>query len=305
MQSRLIALLIGLLGRLPLSLVQRFGRALGWLLYRIPNREQLNARVNLALCFPDWSAEARERLLRETLRENATTLLEIPLAWRRGWDFWHQRLSVEPEVGALLREARAEGRGVILAAPHLGNWEVGLHYLTQVAPTTAFYRPPREPALEAFMLAGRARAGSKLAPIDARGIRLLLKALGAGEQVAILPDQQPRLDGSSGVFAPFFGIPALTMTLVSRMAAKSGAPVVLVYAARQADGGFLFCGRRAGNRVAAADLVDAAAALNAEIEQCVRRFPAQYQWTYRRFRTQPEGAANPYRRGSPPQDSGG
>jgi KDO2-lipid IV(A) lauroyltransferase len=295
MRSLLISLLLRWLGWLPLPVSRALGRGVGTLLYRLPNREQATARVNLSLCFPELADAERERLLRQTLRENATTILEMPAAWRRGSDFWRARIDVQPGLTEAIRERLALGRGLIYAAPHLGNWEVGLHYLTSLGPTTAFYRPPRESAVEDFMLSGRRRAGAKLAAITSQGIRALYQALSAGEQIAVLPDQQPKRAGASGAFGAFFGVPALTMTLLARLARKSQAPVLFIYAARMPDGRFCMHGMPASAAVASADPEEAVTALNADIERCVRLFPAQYQWTYRRFLAQPQGGRHPYK----------
>ena len=295
MRTVLIASFLRLFSVLPLPVLRVVGRLSGWVLYRWDNRERRNAAVNLALCFPDLTAGQRDRLLRDTLRANATTLLEMPKAWRRGPDYWVPLIRVD---GALadLRARLAAGKGLVVAAPHLGNWEVGVHWLTSVAPTTVLYRPPREPSLERVMVQGRAKGGGKLVPTTREGIRALYQALKAGEMVAILPDQLPKQAGAAGVLAPFFGRPALTMTLVNRLARKTGASVVLLYVAREPDGRYRVHWFDADPRVADADPVEAAAALNRGVEACVRACPEQYQWTYRRFEGGPRGVPSPYAR---------
>lgn len=295
MRPLLLALFLRLFSALPLAFVRGVGRALGWVFYRLPNRELRNARVNLELCFPELDSGAREALLRETLQANAVTLCEMPKAWRRGPGYWVPRIRADG-AAAELRERMAGGRGLIVAAPHLGNWEVGVHWLTSVAPTTVLYRPPREASLERVMVHGRAQGGGKLVPTTRQGIRALHQALGVGEMVAILPDQMPKQAGAAGVFAPFFGRPALTMGLVNRLARKTAAHVVLLYVAREADGGYRVHWFDADPDIASADPVAAAAALNRGVEACVRQCPVQYQWTYRRFESSPDGSPSPYRR---------
>jgi len=295
--ARIVPLLIKLLALLPPRVLPRLARGMGWLLLRLPNRERRNAEVNLALAFPQLDPPARRRLLAATLRDNLLSLLEMPRAWNRGAEYWRARVeftALGQELMALLQR----GKGVIIAAPHLGNWEVGVHMLAMHGPITILYRPPRQTFLEQILLRGRSQGGGRLVPTTATGVRELRKALGRGEMIAILPDQQPKAGGRSGaVFAPFFGRPALTMTLVHRLARASGAPVLLAYAARCEDMlTFVGEGHELPAEVGGEDPQRAATVLNAAIEAAVRRHPSQYQWTYRRFETSPDGQPSPYKR---------
>lgn len=300
MQNRLIVFGIHFLARLPLGLVRGLGAMIGWLLARTDNRQRLYAEVNLAVCLPDWDGPRRQRMLSSCLRESAKTLLEMPKAWLQGPDYWLRRIDANGMAEAM-RDALAQGRGLIIAAPHLGNWEVGVHFLAGIGPIGVLYRPPRQAVLEQFMVAGRGANGATLVPTSTAGIRSLYKILGKGDMVAILPDQTPGQAGGQGQFAPFFGRPALTMTLVSRLARKTGAPVMFGYAARQEA-------NRSGNgrdyqmrwflaepAIADKDTAVALAALNRAVERCVRELPEQYQWAYRRFAVQPEGVLSPYK----------
>lgn len=295
MRRPVIRILLGLLARLPMPLAHALGGLVGRLFYRIPNRERRNARINLALCLPELVEAERESLLRRSLIENAKTLAEAPGIWR-GRPEYRDRTS-DPDGPATLGRLLARGKGVILAVPHLGSWESGIHRLAAMGPLTALYRPPREPALADWMLAGRSLSGARLVPIDASGIKALYQALAHGEVVAILPDQQPKAKGrGAGVFAPFFGVSALTMVLVGRLARKTGAPVVFGFSERlPAGAGFRIHWLEAPAGIDDPDPVRAAAALNLGVEQCVRRCPEQYQWSYKRFQARPEGEDELYR----------
>lgn len=295
MRTQLIVFLVRLLGRLPVPLLRAIGWLLGALAALLPNRERHVAEVNLQLCFPTLPAASRRRLLRRSLREAAVTLCEMPSVWARGIAPWRRHMTLPGEVADRVLPLLERGKGLIVAAPHLGNWELGLHYFDGLAPVTALYRPPRLRALEPILLRGRERDGARLAPTSARGIRMLYQALQRGEIVVILPDQQPPRAGTAGVFAPFFGQPALTMTLLSRLAARSGAPVVFGCAVRDRHGRYRPHLVLGDDDIAASDPVRAAAALNRGVQRCVEHYPEQYQWTYRRFRLQPGDAANPYR----------
>lgn len=183
MQTKLIYYFIRFLGLLPLWMIRGIGHAAGWLLYRIPNREQRTARVNLTLCFPELSEAERENRLKKVLRESATTLLEMPSVWFGDTDRWLQRLdmgTVKEEILALL----AQGRGLIIAMPHLGNFEIGVHFFGAIGHTTALYRPPRKQGLESVMLEGRSRPGkNRIVPTDMQGIKALYQALADNELI--------------------------------------------------------------------------------------------------------------------------
>jgi KDO2-lipid IV(A) lauroyltransferase len=278
---------------LPLRAAQALGGLAGWIAFRLPGRERGYAWTNITLCFRDMPSAQRRELVRRSLVESGKTLAEMPRIWSRP----------AAETCALVREqpgredldrALALGRGLIVAGPHLGNWEVAGLYVQTLGPTTILYRPPRQPGLEGAMRRGRSAGGANVVPIDASGIRALYRALGKGEVVGILPDQQPRSE-AAGVFAPFFGSPAFTMTLLGRLAHKTGAPVVFAFAVRLPRGeGFRLHWIAAPEGIGDPDPVVAATALNRGVEACVRVCPDQYQWGYRRFRMRPYGGPNPY-----------
>lgn len=296
MTGKIILNSLKLLSHLPLTLVQLLGIFVGWGFYLVPNQLQRNARINIALCFPKMSGFEQKQLLRKALIENAKTLLEMPGVWFGDPNEWLAR--VKPGDGINLpRESLDRDKGLIIAAPHLGMWEAGVHYLARISPVTVLYRPPREQALEEVIKSGRGRGGARLVPTDAQGVRMLYQALRKGEMVAILPDQEPKAGGrSAGVFAPFFGQPARTMVLLGRLARKTGAAVVYTYVERLSLGrGYRMHFLPASDAVSHADPAVAAAALNEGIENCVCRCPDQYQWTYKRFNAQPDGGRSPYK----------
>ncbi|GIX35002.1 MAG: lipid A biosynthesis lauroyl acyltransferase [Lysobacteraceae bacterium] len=286
------------LGGLPLPLLHRLAAGLAGWSRRVGSREARVARVNLAVCFPELDEDARERRLREVLWHTACTVLECARIWTRppvrslDW-------VVEVEGMEHLEAARAGGRGVIVAAPHLGNWELFGHFLAACGPLTIVYRRPQWAPAESILLQGRGGAGVEQLPAQPSSVRGMLRALAQGRLLGILPDQQPKL--GEGVFAPFLGRPALTMTLLSRLAARSGAAVVFGFARRlPASRGFAVHFLPAPDGIDADDPVLAAAALNAGIEACLARAPAQYQWTYKRFSRPPPGLTNPYLPPRPP-----
>lgn len=288
----LLRLLTTLLALIPLPLQHLLGAILGSLFALFPNRHRRITLRNLVLCFPEMSERERARLLVLSLRETAKTVLETATMWRAGRGRL-QALIREVEGEALLHDAIGQEKGVIIASPHLGSWELIGQYLQMQHPLTCMYKPAANAAVDSIMFAGRNHLGMQLAPTDTTGIRILLGALKRGELIGILPDQDPR-DGA-GVFAPFFGIATNTMTLLPKLAARSGAQVLVSYAERLSWGrGYRIHFLPVDAAVNGRDELSAATALNQAVENAIRQCPAQYAWSYKRFRSRPEGEASLY-----------
>lgn len=288
----LLRLLTGLLALVPLPIQHLLGAVLGSLFALFPNRHRRITLRNLELCFPELTERERARLLILSLRETARTVLETATMWRAERARL-ERMIREVQGEALLRTAIARGKGVIIASPHLGSWELIGQYLQMQHPLTCMYKPAASPAVNNIMIDGRCHLGMQLAPTDAAGVRILLGALKRGELVGILPDQDPR-DGA-GVFAPFFGIPTNTMTLLPKLAARSGATVLVGYAERLSWGrGYRIHFLPVEASVSGKDELAAATALNQGVETAIRQSPTQYAWNYKRFRSRPEGEASLY-----------
>ncbi|MEO6138298.1 MAG: lipid A biosynthesis lauroyl acyltransferase, partial [Luteimonas sp.] len=210
----------------------------------------------------------------------------------------------EVEGMELFDEAIASGRGVIIAAPHYGNWELLNQWLASRTPLSILYRAPESNVGEAFLQRVRKDPAHRVTQVRAEGpaVRQLFKRLRDGGVVGILPDQQPK--AGDGEFAAFFGVQALTMTLLPRLAARSDAIVLFAYCeridnlqdARRAPA-FRLRIEAAPADIHAPEPTRGVQALNSAIERIARRDPAQYQWTYKRYTLQPPGSArdNPYR----------
>ena len=288
LSARLLHALLWLLGRLPLDILQALGSGFGALARWMNLREARVARRSLELCFPKMDEAERKALWRRNLAETGKTLFETTRLWTRpasnNLSFIHAVHGREHFDVAL-----AAGRGVIIAAPHLGNWELLNQWLAAQSPLAILYRAPRQPALDALIRRFRAQPGVTQVRAEAAGVRTLLKLLKEGGMLGILPDQQPKR--GDGEFAPFFGIPALTMTLLPRLAERTGATVLCAYVERIAapGRGFEVHIEPAPAAVGDPDPNIATAALNTALEHCIRAEPAQYQWSYKRFTIRPEG----------------
>jgi Kdo2-lipid IVA lauroyltransferase/acyltransferase len=281
-----VAMLYGLLrlaGLLPLRALHALGAGLGWLLWRIDNPLRRKAKHTLALTNTEFGGQTRH-FLRAALIEAGKSFVEIARIWTgnpaRTLALVRGVVGVERFDAAL-----AGGRGVIIAAPHLGCWELLNYWLCSRTPIAIAYRPPRQADLEPLLI--RARGGLAAEQVRAEGqagVRTLFKRLIGGGVVGILPDQQPKQ--GEGEFAPFFGTPALTMVLLSRLAQRTGATVLFAFAERLPRGaGYQLHFLPAPDGIADPDLATAVAALNRGVENCVRLAPTQYQWHYRRYST--------------------
>ncbi|MCU7835151.1 MAG: lysophospholipid acyltransferase family protein [gamma proteobacterium symbiont of Taylorina sp.] len=290
MKSKTIIAILHLLSWLPLPLVHGLAFIIGLLLYWFPNSLRKVAAKNLQLCFPELSDNERKTLLRQSLIENCKTMLEMGTLWL--WSEQRIQLLNKGVAGLEIWQAATQkGHGIIFATPHLGAWEyAGLFDQT---PLTILYRPPKLTDFGAFMLKARTRTGNTMVPTTASGVKTLYKNLKKGGWAAILPDQDP---DSGGIFAPFFGIQSNTMNLINKLAQRTGAEVIFVYAERLSWGrgyvmNFHACDQK---EITDPNPVKAAAALNKGVEACVRNLPAQYQWTYKRFKKRPEGETKIY-----------
>lgn len=272
---------------LPLRMLHGIGGMLGTTLRLIPGKMQSVAARNIELCFPEYSLQQRQLLLSNSLKEMARTLLEMGTLWLR--DSRHVLQLIRHVDGAdLVERAIADGKGVILATPHLGAWEAAGLYCASRFDITCLYRPLHIVELESLVNKARSRAGGQYVPANANGVRTLYKTLETGGTVAMLPDQEPQ--AGTGVFAPFFGIPAFTMVFLSRLGAKSGAPIIFVWCERLPRGkGYALHFRATPPEASGQDITRSVEAINKTVENCIRECPAQYQWGYKRFRTRPKG----------------
>ncbi|VCU68033.1 Lipid A biosynthesis lauroyl acyltransferase [Pigmentiphaga humi] len=274
-----------LLARLPLGWLHGMGRMLGRVVYRSSAEYAERLRANAALA--GYRDEEFARRAAESAGEGA---LEIPRVWFKPDQALAQCRSDDWDV---VQQAHDEGKGILLLTPHLGCFEVAARYCAhRGGPITVLYRPPRKAWMAQLVEGGRRGPNLDTAPANLQGVRQLVRALRRGEAIGILPDQVP--GNGEGVWAPFFGKPAFSMVLPGRLAAQTGAAVVLVAAERLsgAQGWKIHFARLPGPVPETAE--DQATWVNAGMEAMIRRCPEQYLWGYNRYKA-PKGEPPPMR----------
>lgn len=274
---------LALCALLPLTLWRALAKFLTPVVARLPLRENKVAQRNIARCLPELDAKQASALHKASVMHLLMSLFELPRIWTRPWSTLARDIvSVEGEADfrAAIAAAKQNSCGLILVAPHLGAWELLNLYLAEHTALAVLYRAPRKAWVEALLNALRGRTRAVPVRAEPAVVRALLKRLQAGGVIGILPDQQPKR--GEGEFAPFFGIDAFTMSLLPKLATRTGA-IVLMAACVRVAGGF-----RIVFSAPQPSLVDAAS-LNANVERLARAHLAQYQWSYKRFSMRPAG----------------
>ena len=272
------------LARLPWRVQRALGAGVGWLALRLLHDRREAARTNIALCLPGLGDADRETLLRNNFRDVGIGLFEFARAW---WgDATPMRATARIENIELLQRLRAEGRGVLLVSGHFMTLEMCGRLLCDHVPLAGMYRRHRSPVMEWAVLRGRLRYASAM--FGNGDTRAAIRHLKRGGLLWYAPDQDMR--GKDTVFAPFFGIPAATITATHQFARITGCAVVPFFHRREGDRYVL----RIGEPLAPFPTEDAVAdstAVNTAIERMVRQAPSQYLWLHRRFKRQPDGAS--------------
>ncbi len=281
--------LIRALGALPLSTARSVGRFFGRVSWWRQDRNSKVTRENLQICFPSLEENERESLAKQSMLATGALAAETFVIWHRD-NPWRERhvLKIHGEQNML--DAVNADKGVILLAPHIGNWEFLGARLSKYGQVTCLYQPPKQPFLEQFVVKNRRQVGMTSAPANRKGVAQLLAALKEKGILGILPDQCP---DQGGEFSPFFGTPAYTMTLVHGLIKRTGCRVVAGVAQR-VEGGFELHFLQPPEEIYSEDEAQSLAAMNQAVENCIAICPEQYQWEYKRFKVEPGDVTTRY-----------
>jgi len=277
----MLVLLFRFLSMFPLPVLHALGAALGWLVYLASPSYRRRLRDNLARA-------GYGKQLRAAIAESGKAIVELPFVWCA--EQARVTRHVTMDNWELVQRQLDSGKGIVFLTPHLGCFELTAQQVSLRVELTVMYRPPRQSALKPLVEGARARQHMHLAPANLSGVRMLVKALRAGQPVGVLPDQVPQ--EGEGVWAPFFGRDAYTMTLPAKLAQLGKADILLVYAERLPRGrGYAirfvpFDGELSGSAA------DQAANINRAMEQLIALCPSQYFWSYNRYK-RPQGVDAP------------
>jgi KDO2-lipid IV(A) lauroyltransferase len=276
--------------RLPLGMQRTLGRAFGALMHLLMRERRRIAETNIALCFPELGADERVRLVRRCFRSIGLGAFEFIRAW---WGTLGDLLETSRFEGVEhVERARAEGRGVILLSGHFLTLELCGRLLCTRVPVAGMYRRHGDPVLEWAVKRGRLRYAAAM--FAREELRACVRHLKSGGIIWYAPDQDMR--GKDVVFAPFFGIPAATITATHQLARLSGAAVIGFFHRRRSDGrGYEIRITPPLEDFPSASAEADAARVNALIEAMVREAPDEYLWIHRRFKRRPGGEDSPYR----------
>jgi KDO2-lipid IV(A) lauroyltransferase len=275
--------LFRLLARLPLPVLHGMGRLVGRMVYAWPGRYRKRLRANAA-----QAGYPGARFAGDAAAQTGAMIFETPKVWLQNEACLARTHS---DDDAVVRDALAEGRGILYLTPHLGCFEITARYLIQHGPITVMYRPPRQDFLEPVMEQARNTSGLKAVPATMQGVREFVRALKRGEAVGMLPDQVP--GSGEGVWAPFFNKPAYTMTLAGRLARQTGVAVILTAGERLPAGqGWRIHYLRLPEPLPAEPQA-LATVINSAMETLIRRFPQQYLWSYNRYKIPKDAPPRP------------
>ena len=284
-------LLVGfghVMARLPTSVLIATGKLIGILGLTFGRSRRHIAEVNIGLCFPDASDTERAAIVRNSFIHTGVGIAEMALAW-----FNPQRLrgySIATHGVEHLLAAEAQGNGVLLLGGHFAVMDMISGELERLCRLDVIYRANKDPVWERAQVAGRAAYFDRV--IERSDVRTILKRLGSGSVVWYAADQD--YGPKHSVFAPFFGVPAATITATSRFASRTGAAVVGMSQFRDLKTRTWRIEFSPLAGFPTGDPVADATRTNQWLETQIRKAPAQYLWLHRRFKTTPQGGRRPY-----------
>lgn len=268
-----------LLALLPLGVLHALGASLGWAVFLLSPSYRRHVLGNMA------QASMPLTLLPSAIAGAGRMAAELPWVWLAGP---RRRLaSIRWKGLELIESSLALGRGVVYLTPHMGCFEIlptaHAHWIApRFGPITVLYRRPRSAAMDRIVKEVRSVPGVHAMPASTAGVRSLFRVLKHGGAVGLLPDQVP--EPGLGVWAPFFGRPAYTMTLAVRLARRAGAPVLLVFGERLTWGrGYLIHVRELA-LPRELDDDEAVGLMNRQLEELIQIDPAMYLWGYARYK---------------------
>ncbi len=289
MLVRIGVVILWLIHFLPLRVIAALGNGIGLLLYRLASERRQVGDINLKLCFPQMSEQARGQLLKDHFKMFARALVERSILW---WSS-AERISRLIRVEGVEHFDAVRGQPVILLTPHFVGMDAGGQWVAQHTDTVCMYANQKNAYMTELLLKKRARFRNQHLYSRQQGLRPIIKGMRQGMPFIYPPDQDQGV--KDGVFVPFFGVPAATMTSVSRIAQMTGAKVVPSITRVLPGGeGYVLTFYPAWENYPSGDEVLDARRMNEFIEQRILEMPEQYFWLHKRFKNRPAGAEKYY-----------
>ena len=267
---------------LPLWLLQNLALMIAFILNLFNSSIKRITSINIQLAYPDMSATAKRQLVSQSIRSQCLTYIEFIKCWGMPPSY---SLSLLKNIYGenILTEALANKKGVIVVVPHFGCWELLNAWLNLYTEPMIMYKPNKNKGINRYLLEAREKFNATLVPTDETGIRAIFKHLNQGGLTVILPDHLPKPSG--GIYSNFFGQNTLSITLVSKLAAKTQCNVIGLSCIRQPNlRHFDVHCQTLSDEILSKDLQSSVDTLNIAMQDTINQAPEQYIWSYKRFR---------------------
>lgn len=299
MEYAVVSIPFGFLAMLPRNTAVRLGTFLGGLGYRFLSRFRRTGMRNLELAFPEKTVAEREELLRGTFKSLGRMLGDMSQFPKATAESLEQLIEfqIDPETLNEYEKLKAQGRGVIIVSPHLGNWELLVYAWSALrGPISYLARPLDNPLIEDLTVNLRTKFGNR--PINkTNAVSLAIRILREGGILGILADVNAH--PKEGVFVPFFGVPACTSIGPAMLAMRTNAVIIPMCGVWDREKGHYIATHgkmiecvRTGDREA--DITETTAKFTTEVEKLIRSWPDQWLWIHKRWKSRPPGEKSLY-----------
>jgi Kdo2-lipid IVA lauroyltransferase/acyltransferase len=289
-KATLSKIVIVSVGQLPLSWSRKIAKIFRFIAIKCQLKNARITQINIKKCFPNLSDDEQNALVKESILLDWKNAIDTCIIWQKGLP--NLKLNIEIKGKDIFERYIGSPNGLILAPLHYGNWEVTAYASASICKTVGLYKSLKLPALNQFILERRQKSGSHYLAAEHASIREILRNIIPNQVVFIFPDQEPGKNG--GEFAPFFGHEAYTPTLIPKIVKKKKSALLYITCKSTQDG---FVLEYIDSKLNQFDgpIDQSMKILNQEIESIISEDPAEYYWSYRRFKTQPAGQPKFYR----------
>ncbi len=279
------------IAHLPYRAILFSGKLLGYLLNIFALKRRRITAINIGLCFPQLDETEQKKLVKRTIIDNGIGLLEMCIAWFNPGLIRPDMIEMDGEQ--ILYDAVAERRGVILVGAHYTTLDLAGLLMAKYHKIGAMYRANKNPLFDLAMRNSRAKCCEQM--IERSDMRAVIRFIRKGGLMWYAPDQD--YGRKQAVFAPFFGVEAACITIIPRLVKMNDSPVLILGHHRKSDGsGYTVSISKPPENFPVGDERVDATVINRALETEILKYPEQYMWIHRRFKTRPEGEEKLYPR---------